>query len=135
MSTTSPDRPQRPLTIAWPICLVDRFQNLPQFAARSFANFGLLRRPRRRNLTDRKVAGLPRKRKRYTVTDPEQRGLYLRVPPEGPITFAVAIRDHYGRKPWIKVGSTNDMDIEIARERARVVIRRIKDGLPAFEPS
>ena len=95
----------------------------------------MLRRPRRRNLTDRQVAGLPRKRKRYTVTDPEQRGLYLRVPPEGPITFAVAVRDHYGRKPWIKVGSTNDMDIEIARERARVVIRRIKDGLPAFEPS
>jgi integrase len=95
----------------------------------------MLRRPRRRNLTDKQVAALPRKRKRYTVTDPEQRGLYLRVPPEGPISFAVAVRDQYGRKPWIKVGSTADMGIEHARERARTVIRRIKDGLPAFEPA
>jgi integrase len=95
----------------------------------------MLRRSRRRNLTGKQIAALPRKRKRYTVTDPEQRGLYLRVPPEGPISFAVAVRDQFGRKPWIKVGSTADMGIEQARERARTVIRRIKDGLPAFEPA
>jgi integrase len=92
------------------------------------------RRQRRKNLTDKQVAALPRKRKRYTMADPEQRGLYLRVPPEGPVSFAVAVRDQYGRKPWVKVGSTADMGIDKARERARTVIRRIRDGLPAFEP-
>ena len=45
-------------------------------------------RQRRRNLTDRQVAALPRKRRRYTVTDPESRGHYLRVPPSGPVSFA-----------------------------------------------
>ena len=108
-------------------------QMLP--AQRRRATAGLPdRRPRRRNLTDKQVAALPRKRKRYTVADPEQRGLYLRVPPTGPITFAVAVRDQYGRKPWVKIGTTGDMGIEVARDRARTVIRRIKDGLPAFEP-
>ncbi|MGO8923508.1 MAG: tyrosine-type recombinase/integrase [Xanthobacteraceae bacterium] len=92
------------------------------------------RRSRRRNLTDKQVAALPRKRTRYAMADPEQRGLYLRVPPQGPITFAVAVRDQYGRKPWVKLGDTGNMGIEAARDRARTVIRRIKDGLPAFEP-
>jgi integrase len=92
------------------------------------------RRLRRRNLTDKQIAALPRKRTRYSKADPEQRGLYLRVPPEGPITFAVAVRDQYGKKPWVKVGSTADMGIDAARDRARTVIRRIRDGLPAFEP-
>jgi integrase len=92
------------------------------------------RRKRRQNLTDKQIAGLPRRPERYIVADPEQRGLYLRVPPEGPISFTVAVRDQYGRKPWVKIGSTADMGIETARERAREVIRRIKDGLPAFEP-
>lgn len=43
------------------------------------------RRVRRQGLTDKQIADLPRKRKRYTKTDPEQRSLYLRVPFEGPI--------------------------------------------------
>jgi integrase len=92
------------------------------------------RRPRRRNLTDRQIAALPRKRVRYTMADPEQRGLYLRVPTAGPISFFVAVRDQYGKKPWVKVGDTGNMGIDEARDRARVIIRRIKDGLPAFEP-
>ena len=93
------------------------------------------RQPRRRNLTARQIDALPRKRQRYTMADPEQRGLYLRVPPSGPIIFVVAERNPYGRKVWAKIGSTADMDIDEARDRARVVIRRLKDGLPAFEPT
>jgi integrase len=92
------------------------------------------RRIRRRNLTDRQVAALPRKRKRYTTADPEQRGLYLRIPTTGPISFFVAVRDPYGKKPWIRLGDTGNMGVDEARERARTIIRRIKDGLPAFEP-
>jgi integrase len=92
------------------------------------------RRVRRQGLTDKQIAELPRERKRYTKTDPEQRALYLRVPPTGPIVFAVAERNNYGTKKWAKIGTTADMDIATARDRARTVIRRIKDGLPAFEP-
>ena len=68
------------------------------------------------------------------MADPEQRGLYLRVPLEGPISFAVAVRDVYGKKPWITIGTTADMGIDEARDRARTVIRRIKDGKPGIEP-
>jgi integrase len=91
-------------------------------------------RRRRQGLTDKQIAARPRRSKRYVQSDPEQRGLYLRIPPEGPITFAVAVRDVYRRKVWVKVGTNQDMTVDQARERARTVIRRIKDGLPAFEP-
>jgi hypothetical protein len=50
-------------------------------------------RQRRSNLTQKQVAALPRKRKRYVRSDPELRGHYLRVPPAGPITFAAVARD------------------------------------------
>lgn len=92
------------------------------------------RRRRRPKLTDKQIAALARKEQRYTVADPEQGNLYLRVPAEGPITFWVAVRDQYGKKPWTKLGSTADLGIEQARERARKVIRRIRDGLTPVEP-
>jgi integrase len=59
--------------------------------------------------------------------------LYLRVPPEGPIVFAVVERNPYGIKKWAKIGTNQDLTIDEARERARTAIRRIKDGLTAFE--
>jgi integrase len=92
------------------------------------------KRKRRPNLTDAKIANLPRKKRRYTMADPEMRALYLRVPSAGPIVFAVAVRNQYDRKVWAKVGSTDVMTIEKARDSARDVISRIKKGLPAFEP-
>ena len=90
-------------------------------------------RRRRQGLTDKQIAAKPRRSKRYTEADPEQRGLYLRIPPVGPVTYSVAERNPYGTKVWAKLGTNADMDIATARERARTVIRRIKDGLPAFE--
>ncbi len=41
----------------------------------------LIRRQRRKSLTDAMVASLPRRPKRYTKADPEQRSHYLRIPP------------------------------------------------------
>jgi integrase len=92
------------------------------------------RRVRRQGLTDKQIAAKPRRRERYIEADPEQRGLYLRIPSTGPIVYAVAERNPYGVKKWATIGSTADMDITEARERARAVIRRIKDGQSAFEP-
>ena len=63
----------------------------------------------------------------------EQRGLYLRVPAEGPIVFAAVARDPYGKQIWATLGTTADLKIDEARERAREAIRRIKDGLEAIE--
>jgi integrase len=90
-------------------------------------------RRRRARLTDKGVVALKRKSKRYIVSDPEMRGHYVRIPPEGPMVFAAVARNKYGKQVWATLGTTADMKIDEARERAREAIRRIKDGLPAFE--
>lgn len=91
-------------------------------------------RARRRGLSDRAIALLPRKTKRYVVADPEMRGHYIRVPPQGPAVFAAVVRDPYGRQTWATIGTAAELTIEQARERAREALRRIKEGKPAFEP-
>ena len=89
---------------------------------------------RRRGLTEKQLAALPRKPKRYIVSDPEQRGHYVRVPPQGPIVFTAVARDPYGRQIWAALGTTADLKINQARDMAREAIRRIKEGKPAIEP-
>ena len=91
-------------------------------------------RQRRIGLTDNQLAAKKRKPKRYIEADPEQRGLYLRIPPEGPIVYAAVARDPYGKQVWATLGTTADMKIAEARERAREAIRRTKDGQRAIEP-
>ena len=86
-----------------------------------------------KRLTDKGVDALARGAARYVVRDPELRGHYVRVPPSGPKVFAAVARGPYGKQVWAKIGTTSDLKIEEARERARTVLRRIKDGLPAFE--
>jgi len=93
-----------------------------------------LRRQRRRVLTDRMVAVLSRKRKRYIISDPEQRGLYVRVPAEGPCIFVVVARSPYGKQVWTTLGGADVLKIEEAREKTREVLRRVKEGKPAIEP-
>ncbi len=93
-----------------------------------------LRRQRRRTLTDRMVATLSRRVKRYVVSDPEQRGLYVRVMPKGPHVYAAVARDPYGKQVWATIGGADVLAIDEARDRARKAIRRIRDGEPAFEP-
>jgi integrase len=90
-------------------------------------------RQRRRRLTDKQVAALPKKRKRYPYADPEQRGLYCRVMPKGPNVFAAMARDPYGKQVWATLGSADVMTVEAARDKARVAIKRIREGLPPFE--
>ena len=95
---------------------------------------GPTRRQRRRTLTDKQVASLPRKAKRYILADPEQRGLYLRVPASGPVVFAAVAR-HDGKQVWATLGSADVLLIAEAREKAREAIGRIKQGLEPFEPA
>jgi integrase len=89
---------------------------------------------RRETLTDKQLASKKRRAERYIEVDPEQRGLYLRVPPEGPIVFAAVARDPYGKQIWATLDTTADLKVGDARQRAREAIRRIKDGEKAIEP-
>jgi integrase len=93
--------------------------------------------PKRRGLTDKQVATLSRKEKRYTLPDPEQPGHYLRVPARSsraPIAFAAVARDPNGKQIWKTIGTADAIGIDQARELARGAIRRIKSGQPTSEP-
>ena len=68
-------------------------------------------RQRRWNLTDRQIASLPRKRKRYALSDPELRGHYVRVTPSGPVSFAAVARDPFGKQIWATLGTTAELGI------------------------
>ena len=90
---------------------------------------------RRSGLTDKQIAGKERRTERYIEADPEQRGLYLRIPPRGRIRFlAVAARDRYGKQIWATIGTTAELKIDEARDKAREAIKRIKEGKKAIEP-
>jgi integrase len=92
-----------------------------------------MRRQRRKTMTDKMVAALPKRRRRYIVSDPEQRGLYVRIPPSGPNVYAVVARNRYKKQVWHTVGSADVMGIDEARELTRSAIKRIKAGLPPVE--
>src|SRR6516164_9006076 len=94
--------------------------------------------PRRRGLTDKQVATLPRKDKRYSYADPELLGHYLRIPPRtsrAPIAFAAVARDQSGKQIWMTVGTADAMGIEQARDLARQAISNIKSAKPVSEPA
>jgi hypothetical protein len=61
--------------------------------------------PRRKNLTQLQVTWLPRKSRRYHLSDPEQRHHVLRVPPQGPVTFYAVARRNGGKQKWAWLGS------------------------------
>ena len=45
-----------------------------------------------------------------------------------------AVARYRGKQVWAKLGSADVLGIEEARDKAREAIKRIKEGLPAFEP-
>ena len=94
--------------------------------------------PKRRGLTDKQAAALPRKDKRYNYADPELRSHYLRVPARSsraPIAFAAVARNPEGKQIWTTLGTIEALGIDQARELARRAIARIRSGRPASEPS
>jgi integrase len=94
------------------------------------------RRRRRPTLTDLMVAALPRRAgKTYFFPDPQMPKFGVRVRPAGPGTYTTICRDPFGKQKWTRIGSTAEMPIAEAREKAREVISRIERGLEAFEPA
>ena len=92
------------------------------------------KRVRRRTFTDTTIKALPRRVKRYIVSDPEQRGMYLRVMPKGSHVFVVVVRNPFGRQVWATIGTTAKLTINEAREKARTALKRVKEGKPPIPP-
>jgi Arm DNA-binding domain/Phage integrase family len=88
----------------------------------------------RRTLTDKGVAALKPRPQRYAEPDPELVGHYVRVMPTGAKSFVTVARSPAGKQVWTTIGAADVMSIAEARERARVVIQRVRDGLPAVKP-
>jgi len=91
------------------------------------------RRPRRKILTDKMVAALPRRSTPYFHADPELPKHGVRVRPYGPASYTVITRDPFQKQRWVKVGSVAEMTITEARDISRTVIRRVEAGLAPFE--
>jgi hypothetical protein len=81
------------------------------------------------------VAALQRHATAHFYPDPQLVKFGVRVRPSGPGAFTVIVRDIYGKQRWVKIGSTDAMKIEEAREIARDVIKRIERGDTPFPPA
>jgi integrase len=86
-----------------------------------------------RKMTDKGVAKLKRRRKRYAKPDPELRGHWIRVQPSGTKSFWTVGRDPRQKQVWTFVGPCDAMTIEEARAKARGILNRVRAGLPAIE--
>ena len=90
--------------------------------------------PRRKRLTSQQVIALPVRPKRYFHSDPELNGFFVRVAPTGAKAYVATARAPNGKQVWATVGGTDlYSEIEIAREEAREIIKRIKRGETAKE--
>ena len=88
----------------------------------------------RKTLTDKGVAALKPRAQRYAEPDPELAGPFVRVQPSNAKSFCAVARNPAGKQVWTTIGSTETMPIAEARVRAREIMRRVRDGLPAIEP-
>src|SRR5262245_52120958 len=86
-----------------------------------------------RKLTDKGVAVLRPREKAYAKSDPELRGLWIKVQPTGSKSFWAITRNPDGKQIWTHIGLTDAMGIETAREQARAILQRVRAGLPAIE--
>ena len=87
----------------------------------------------RKTLSDRGVAALKARAKRYFYPDPQLTGHYVRVSPDGTKVFYTQARGPDGKQKWVAIGAADTLAIEEAREQARAVLRRIRAGQSARE--
>jgi integrase len=81
---------------------------------------------RSKRLDDDGVANIKTPKKRVTIPDPECRGHYVRVTPNGHKSFWAVARDPSGKQHWQLIGAADAMEIEDARDKARKIIRAIR---------
>jgi integrase len=90
---------------------------------------------KKKALTDDGVKALPVKRQRYAKQDTDQRGLYIRITPNGVRTFYAVTTDIAGKVVWTRIGDAaviktepKQERIDAARAEARRIISAIKSG-------
>lgn len=88
----------------------------------------------RKTMTDRGVAALKPRAKRYFERDPELRGHWISVEPTGGKSFYAETRNPTGKQVWTRIASTDAIAIADAREQARAILQRVRIGRPAVEP-
>ena len=81
----------------------------------------------RKAMSDKGVAALKPRSKRYVIVDPEMRGAYARIQPSGVKSFWVVTRNPNGKQIWTHVGPAS-IGIKASREIARDVLQRGKKG-------
>lgn len=74
----------------------------------------------------------PDPRKRLAISDPDTRGLYLRVTPKGGKSWTIVARNPDGKQVWTVIGDYEHHSLEEARRLAREGVKRVKAGEPAF---
>lgn len=90
----------------------------------------------RKTLTDASIRALKPRAARYAESDPQLPGHYVRVTTSGEKAFyAVARNPKTAKQVWALVGSCRLLTVAEARERARVIIKRVKEGLEPTEPA
>jgi integrase len=87
-----------------------------------------------KTLTDKGVVALKPRAQRYAEPDPELAGHYVRVQPSNAKSFCAVARNPAGKQVWTTIGSPETLPIAESRVRAREIMRRVRDGLPAIEP-
>jgi integrase len=80
---------------------------------------------RSKRLDDSGVAALKPTSKRVTIPDPELRGHYIRITPNGTKSFWAVARDPSGKQHWKLIGSP-PMKVDDARAKAGHIIRSIR---------
>jgi len=82
----------------------------------------------RKTLTDKGVLALKPKAKLYAHPDPQCPGHYVRVSPSGGRSYVAVARDPNGKQIWTTIGNAAHLGIDTARQKAREIIVRVKDG-------
>ena len=72
---------------------------------------------RRHRLTDKGVAALKPRAKRYAVSDPAVPGHWIRVQPSGSKSYVAIAADPRGRQVWQTIGPVGLISLDEAREQ------------------
>jgi integrase len=86
----------------------------------------------RKSLTDRGIRALKPHAVRYSQSDPQLAGHFIRVTPNNVKTYICVARNPDGKQVWTTIGNCEVMPVEEARARAREYLQRVRDGQPAI---
>ena len=78
------------------------------------------------HLSQRRVTALKTRKSAYDIRDPELKGFGVRILPSGAKRYFIHTQ-HDGRRIWKIVGQADDVDMDEARDRAKVMLAAIRN--------